>query len=304
MTSASAPVVINKCLNKFAAPRLRQLSTSASQIGAGSAQEGDVTKGKRLHWTFLLIPAAVSAYLGVWQVGRYQWKVEQVKEREAGLKGEPINILQSSERVKDYQRVICDGELKHERSILVGPRPRSVMGTTQAGYVLVTPLENEQWGSAVLVNRGWVPASWKTDAELQASGLPKGRVQIVGVTRSSEPRSSFVPDNNPAKGEWYWLEVPAMAKAAGLPPDAQMVQVISSEPQPGAARSSAPTSMELMALRTRTSSAEDQYPLPRTMDDLMAFSVMPNDHRNYALTWFCLSGATAVLALRAARLKK
>ncbi len=81
-------------------------------------------------------------------------------------------------------------------------------------------------------------------------------------------------------------------------------QVISSEPQPGAARSSAPTSMELMALRTRASSAEERYPLLRTMDDLMAFSVMPHDHRNYALTWFCLSGATAVLALRAARLKR
>lgn len=51
------------------------------------------------------------------------------------------------------------------------------------------------------------------------------QVQIVGVTRSSEPRNSFVPDNNPAKDEWYWLEVPAMAKAAGLPPDTQMVQV-------------------------------------------------------------------------------
>ena len=47
----------------------------------------------------------------------------------------------------------------------------------------------------------------------------------MGVTRSSEPRSSFVPDNNPAKGEWYWLEVPSMAKAAGLPPDTQMIQV-------------------------------------------------------------------------------
>lgn len=82
------------------------------------------------------------------------------------------------------------------------------------------------------------------------------------------------------------------------------LQVISSEVQSGAARSSAPTSMELMALRTRTSSAQEQYPLPRTMEDLMTFSVMPHDHRNYALTWFSLAGATALLALRAGRLKQ
>ena len=62
--------------------------------------------------------------------------------------------------------------------------------------------------------------------------------------------------------------------------------------------------MELMALRTRTASAQEQYPLPRTMEDLMTFSVMPYDHRNYALTWFSLAGATALLALRAGRLKK
>lgn len=52
------------------------------------------------------------------------------------------------------------------------------------------------------------------------------QVQIIGVTRSSEDRSSFVPDNNAAKGEWYWLDVPAMATAAGLPQDAQLVQVL------------------------------------------------------------------------------
>ncbi len=45
-------------------------------------------------------------------------------------------------------------------------------------YVLITPLVNEQWGSGVLVNRGWVPASWKTDSHLQASGLPTGKVNF------------------------------------------------------------------------------------------------------------------------------
>jgi len=52
-------------------------------------------------------------------------------------------------------------------------------------------------------------------------------VTVEGVTRSSEPRSSFVPDNVPAKGEWYWIEVPAIAKAAGLPQDTQLIEVLS-----------------------------------------------------------------------------
>ena len=41
---------------------------------------------RRLHWTVLLLPAALAAFLGTWQVGRQKWKVEQVQQREAGLK--------------------------------------------------------------------------------------------------------------------------------------------------------------------------------------------------------------------------
>ena len=46
-------------------------------------------------------------------------------------------------------------------------------------YVLVTPLVNREWGQAVLVNRGWVPAEWKSDAQLQASGCPAGKVRAA-----------------------------------------------------------------------------------------------------------------------------
>ncbi len=80
-----------------------------------------------------------------------------------------------------------------------------------------------------------------------------------------------------------------------------VLQVIDMGAEGSQARSSAPTSMELLALRTRAHAAAEQYPLPRSLDDLMNFSVMPHDHRNYALTWFALSGATALLAVRAAR---
>ena len=45
------------------------------------------------------------------------------------------------------------------------------------------------------------------------------------MTRSSEKRSSFVPDNHPAKGEWFWVDVPALAAAADLPPETPLVEV-------------------------------------------------------------------------------
>ena len=29
----------------------------------------------------------------------------------------------------------CQGELQHERSIFVGPRPRTIMGSAKPGYI-------------------------------------------------------------------------------------------------------------------------------------------------------------------------
>lgn len=46
----------------------------------------------------------------------------------------------------------------------------------------MTPLVDREWGHAVLVNRGWVPAEWKSDAQLRASGSPAGKVNFRAPT--------------------------------------------------------------------------------------------------------------------------
>ena len=80
-----------------------------------------------------------------------------------------------------------------------------------------------------------------------------------------------------------------------------LLQVVKPE-DAGLPHVNVPTTMEILAGRTRGPSAgAQQYPITREMGDLMNFSVMPSDHRNYALTWYFLSVATAFLALRAAR---
>lgn len=50
---------------------------------------------------------------------------------------------------------------------------------TLQGYVAVTPLYNPALNRTVLVNRGWVPASWLTDEAERAKGEPQG--QVCGV---------------------------------------------------------------------------------------------------------------------------
>ncbi len=47
---------------------------------------------------------------------------------------------------------------------------------------------------------------------------------MEGIVRSSEQPSSFVPANDPASGQWFWIDVPALAAAAGLPPDTPLIE--------------------------------------------------------------------------------
>lgn len=62
-----------------------------------------------------------------------------------------------------------------------------------------------------------------------------------------------------------------------------------------------PTAMDVLAFKAQAPKQTGLYPLPRKMSEIVNVSVMPVDHRNYALTWYSLSGATAYLALKALR---
>lgn len=73
-------------------------------------------------------------------------------------------------------------------------------------------------GRTILVNRGWVPPSWRQewDSRYAAQQAP-GDVAVAGTAQGSEDPSSFVPRNEPAKGSWFWLDVPGIVSAARRP---------------------------------------------------------------------------------------
>lgn len=107
-----------------------------------------------------------------------------------------------------YRKVLIKGTFDYARSILVGPRVRDGQG----GYHIVTPLVRTD-GTTVLVDRGFVTRDQAQQA-LRAGG-EAGEVQVLGMLRTSQVRNAFTPDNHPEKGEWYWVDVNAMAEHAG-----------------------------------------------------------------------------------------
>lgn len=73
-----------------------------------------------------------------------------------------------------------------------------------------------------------------------------------------------------------------------------LLQVVSVEERQPA--SGGPTAMDVLGLRTNRPLNMEEYPIRRSVSELMSFKVTPEDHRNYALTWYTLSAATGAMA--------
>ena len=146
-------------------------------------------------------------------------------------------------------------------------------------------------------------SSWFGQADRVPAEGRGGRAQTVrGMLRHGERPGPYTPKNDPARGQWFFVDPPAMARALGLPEDSPLVEIMREPPaasEGGGAKRRPPTPMEILALRTGTAPAEDcSYPAPRGPEDLLEFPVMPRDHLNYAATWLTLSAAVGAMALR------
>lgn len=97
-------------------------------------------------------------------------------------------------------------------------------------------------------------------------------VEVVGVVRGSEKPSIFVPANDPSSFQWFYVDVPAIARVCGLPENTIYVENINENFNSGC-----------------------PYPVPKDVNALIRSSVMPQDHLNYTLTWYDLSSYFCVL---------
>lgn len=87
--------------------------------------------------------------------------------------------------------------------------------------------------------------------------------------------SALVPDNEPANGQWFWIDVPGLATVYGL---------------------DANTTPLLDILLDEGVSPDLKFPpVGKASSGLLTFPVMPQNHLNYACTWYTLSLAVAIM---------
>ena len=200
--------------------------------------------------------------LGTWQIYRLDWKNDLINEYNHSFNKEPINLSEISNNSNffNYRRIKVSGKLNHKNEI-------HVIGKTyegNAGFHIITPLTTED-GSTILVNRGWVPKKY-IKRETRLFSLPKGIVEVVGLVRMPQIKGKFVPVNEPENGFWFTI-IPS-----------QILEFIKVKGE---------KTFYIDELKVG-----NDIVLPIPIDGKIK---IPNNHLQYAMTWYSLAIGLAVI---------
>jgi surfeit locus 1 family protein len=225
-----------------------------------------MTGFRPLFWpTFFTAPAVLLLLaLGVWQVERLFWKQDLIAQRQAAVAAAPVAAPRSWEEARgmEFRHVTDEGAFLNDKEIFIGATSEA----GRQGYHVLTPFL-EPGGRVVFVNRGFIPVELKEPAK-RAAGQITGTVRVQGLLRlpPAERPAWFLPDNRPDLNYWFWVDLPAMSAADGLDRVAAFYIDADATPNPGGWPKGGVTRLAL-----------------------------PNDHLQYAITWFSLAVALIVI---------
>ena len=220
--------------------------------------------------SIVLVALAILLSLGTWQVQRLAWKEALLAELDQRLHAPAIS-LGEMERLAagggdvDYRPMQATGRFDNSRE-------RHFLATWrgESGFYIYTPLTLAD-GRFLFVNRGFVPYENK-EPEMRVLGQLTETVTVKGLARArlAGKPSSLVPDNDLAKNVFYWKDLTAMATSTGLDPAKVMPFFLDADATPNPAG----------------------FPIGGvTLIDL------PNNHLQYAVTWYGLAAALATISL-------
>lgn len=221
----------------------------------------------------LLLPALLTAIgvgvlclLGSWQLQRMSEKHAFIERLQAQAGGSPSPMPPSAEwsgldpTRLDLQRVqvkgtYLDNGIAGVRTTIAAGPP----GTRQLsgfGRWVFQGFRLED-GATILVNRGFVP-----EARYASITPASGPATVAGFLRAPEARNSFTPDDLPGKREFYTRDPGAIAASLGLP--------------------GAPFYIE-------AERQGDGMTPPAGVDVKELIARIPDNHLQYAVTWFGLA---------------
>ncbi|MEZ0281399.1 SURF1 family protein [Methyloceanibacter sp.] len=225
------------------------------------------SRGLLLFTAFSAASLALLIGLGIWQLERLEWKQGLIAQIEARAHAWPVTLKEVMTRARagedvGYLRVRVEGRFDNGKE-----RYLYAVSDGTPGWHVITPLTTLD-GEVVLVDRGFVPDAFKEPSS-RTQGEINDAVTVTGLARAPDTQGRFIPDNEPAENRWFWRDLGAMSKSmfpAGAPDIAPFF------------------------LEAERSDIPGGWPLGgQTRLDL------PNNHLQYALTWFLLALCLVVI---------
>ncbi len=201
----------------------------------------------------LLVPAAVTAILLAILIGLGVWQLQR-RTWKLGI----LHAIDAAEAAppiplpadpRQFTKVRAVGTLDPSLQAFYGADVRDLPGGSQLGAQLIEPLMRPGQ-DPILVVLGWVP---------DAHPVAVTGTAVDGYVRVPDHPGTFSATDNPAQRRFYTLDPAPIGRALGLDHVAPFTLVALGADTPGV------------------------IPQPAT-----ALPRPPNDHLNYALTWFGL----------------
>ena len=215
--------------------------------------------------------------LGFWQLGRLDERksANAIITSAMDRQPEPLSTVlpagasSTSEQVKaaEYQPVYVSGVYRADEQVLVNNRTNN----GSPGYWVVTPLVLAD-GTAVAINRGWIPFSYTEDGSWDDFAPPKGTVVVQGLLRQSQVRETNGLVSSPKDPEAGTLRTLARLDVGRL------AQQIDERLIPG-----------YISLRAQDPPQVD-LPVPVPLPELSQ-----GPHLGYAMQWFAFSLLTIIV---------
>lgn len=214
----------------------------------------------------VLAVCAVLIRLGFWQLSRLQQRLA-FNARFAAVRAmsslDLNSVLPANLTEMEYRNATITGLYDFEQQVALRNQYND---QNQVGYALFTPLMLDS-GSAVLVERGWIPADGNSaSADWRQYDRP-GKVTLSGVLRlgRAAPEIGGIPNptltpSQPRLDFWYLIDLDRIAKQLPYP-------------------------LLPVYLQLNADSASDQPPIPYPL--VMDTSNGP--HLGYATQWFAFS---------------
>lgn len=194
--------------------------------------------------------------LGVWQLHRLKWKLGILAEIAAAETRPGIPL---ADHPGPFSKVAVPGRLRLDLRALYADQVHDTMSGTVQGAQLIVPLERAG-KQTILVDLGWVPLTDQLPA-----GLPSGSTVVNGFIMPGARPGFFSAPDDVAKRHFYTLDPARIGEALGLSDVAPFILIALGKSEPGV------------------------YPMPAEH-----LPHPPNNHFEYALTWFGLAGVVAL----------